>query len=151
MPERVDVDDDVAALKENIEQTERLIKAVNEVSSGVRKGEIDPELLARLDLDAKTARGFGKAFDRTKTEDKKIGVTTRDGADDGKPEKDDNVKEGDQVHETGVRPEITDTVDTRSGDLSADKLRELIESGKVDVSPEYRRLVERYFADLDKK
>lgn len=147
-PERVEVNDDVAALKDQMERARELIKSLNDVSNGVRKGEIDPELLGRLDVARDPGRGGGEAFDRSKTQDKEIGVTSRDAARGDGAEKDGRKDDASDTHKSGDRPTIVDTARVTSGDLSADKLRELIESGRIDVSPEYRRLVERYYREL---
>lgn len=131
-----------------MERARELIKSLNDISNGVRKGEVDPELLGRLDVARDPRRGAGGTFDRSKTQDKEIGVTSRDAEKGSGSEKDTKKDAEDDSHKSADRPAVVDTARVVLGDLSADKLRELIESGRVDVSPEYRRLVERYYREL---
>ena len=127
-----------------------MIRSLNEVSSRVREGEIDDKLLAKLGVAHNTARRAGTPFDKSKTQDKKIGVLTRDAEDKDKtqePKKDG----GEKIFETDEKPNIVDTPKIRVGDLPPDKIRELIDAGKVNVSPEYRRLIDYYFGELSEK
>jgi hypothetical protein len=149
--ERGDVEGDVDALREQLDRAARLIKSLNEVSNGVRRGEVDPELLAALNLTEEPGvrGGDGEAFDRSKTENKELELLTRDRAGDREPPgaegKDDP---GEKIYETPETPHLVDSPTLKAGDLSPDEVRKLVESGRVDVSPEYRRLVERYFGQL---
>lgn len=150
-PERVDVDEAVDALKQQVGLARELIKSLNEVSNGVRKGEVDDELLGRLDIAKETGRrGGGEAFDRGKTENKEIGVLSRDPDD---PQGDTARREAprEKVYESDETANVTETVTVKTGDLPPDKIRKLVESGKVAVSPEYRRLIERYFGEISEK
>ena len=149
--ERSEVDDNVDGLKQHVKKTQDLIKSLNEVSNGVRKGEVDPDLLAKLNVAREEARrGAGEAFDRSETEDKEIGVTSRDPNNpNAKPGQAKDGKDG--IFESGARPEVVESSELKTGDLSPDKLRDLVESGKINVSPQYRRMIERYLAELSEK
>ena len=150
MTERGEVDVDADALNEQIARAKELIKFLNEISSGVRKGEVDPDLLTHLATTEEERGKTGKAFDKSKTEDKELGVKSRDVEDKGE-QRDEDRKPKEEIHESKDKPEIVDSSPIRAGDLTADKVRKLIESGKIVVSPEYRRLIERYFGALSEK
>ena len=149
-PKRVELGDKVDALKVQIKRTEDLIKSLNEVSSRVREGEIDDKLLAKLGVARNAARRAGTPFDKSKTQGKEIGVLTRDDKGKGKtqePKKDG----GEKIFESDEKPNIVDTPKIKIGDLPPDKIRELIDAGEVNVSPEYRRLIDYYFGELSEK
>ncbi len=149
--ERVDTDETVEALKQQIKEVAKLVKSLNEISAGVRKGEVDPELLGRLNISGEALRrAAGRPFEKDKTEGKEIGVLSRD-PEGEKGDQDPERDGGEKIHKTDVKAEVVDSPELRAGDLSPDKIRELIESGKVPVSPEYRRLVDRYFGELSEK
>ena len=61
------------------------------------------------------------------------------------------AKQKDDIYKSKDEPTIVDSALIKSGDLPPDKIRKLIESGRVDVSPEYRRLIERYFGELSEE
>ena len=91
----------------------------------------------------------GEAFDKSETQDKKLEVRTRDKEEKGGEEEGDKHKE--KIHESDEQPEIVDSAKIKSGDMTPDKIRRLLEAGEVDISPEYRRIVERYFGELSEK
>jgi hypothetical protein len=146
------VSDDVATLKEQVGRAAELVKSLNKISSSVRKGEVDPTLLAKLDVAAESGPRGGEAFDRSKTENKDVGVLTRDPAakDAKKPGEEGTRPE--QIFEAMRKPDGAESGSAlKSGNLTPDKIRKLVDAGKLDVSPEYRRLIERYFAELSEK
>jgi hypothetical protein len=77
-------------------------------------------------------------------------VTSRDRPGDaGRP--DDPSDTGrERIHDGGAA-EVVRSPEARQGDTPADKLDKLTESGKLNVSPEYRRIVERYLGELSEK
>ena len=116
----------------------------------MRRGEVDPDLLASLDVPDAGRRG-GEAFDKSQTENKRIGARAGDKGAAAEEDKGDGGKRSEQIHKDDGKPEIVNSTKIRSADMSPDKIQKLVESGQVDVSPEYRRIVERYFGELSEK
>jgi len=148
---RSKLDRQVDALRAKVGEALKLIESLNEVSDNVRRGKVSPDLLARFNLPEAPRGKGGEAFDRGETADAKLGVRTRDKEDERDESGEPDAGRTQDIHDTGEKPDIVDKAEIRSGDLTADQVRRLVESGKIDVSPEYRRLVERYFAELSEK
>jgi len=127
------------------------VRWLNEISEGVRRGEVDPELLTRLASVGGEARRAGSSpFDRRETRGRTVGVLTREeGGEAGPGAGAEPHRE--RIHEGDGGPALVEEVTAEAVTLSADEVRRLIESGEVDVSPEYRALVERYFGALSEK
>jgi len=151
VPQRRDVTPDTDALNEQIARSAELVRWLNEISEGVRRGEVDPELLTRLASVGGEARRAGSSpFDRRETRGRTVGVLTREeGGEAGPGAGAEPHRE--RIHEGDGGPALVEEVTAEAVTLSADEVRRLIESGEVDVSPEYRALVERYFGALSEK
>ena len=129
----------------------KLVDDLNDISDRVRRGEVDDELLAYLGIAGEELRNVGRAFDKSTTQDKQIEALTRD-ADLGKEgERGNDAAGSDAIHESEQKTGAGETVRIDSGDLPPDEVRKLVESGDVDISPEYRRLIERYFGELSEQ
>jgi hypothetical protein len=91
-----------------------------------------------------------EAFDRTRTENRELGVLTRDRAAEGEPGKKPDNDRREKVFDGG-NPEVVRSPEARQGDTAADKLDSLSESRKLDISPQYRRPVEKYLGKLSEQ
>ncbi len=118
------------------------------MSSQVRKGEVDPQLLGRLGLTVEAMRKAGEAFDKSRTESRKIGELSREEG--GGDKEGAGARPGEQVHDGGSAPAVAGSAQVRSGDLPSDAGRER-DVSTYDISPEYRRIVERYRAEISEK
>ncbi|MFO7899275.1 MAG: hypothetical protein R6V58_09460 [Planctomycetota bacterium] len=117
----------------------------------MRRGDVDPELLARLDIDPDQGRlSAANPFDRSKTEGKELETVTDDGGEPGNAEKAQDEHEP-ALHEETVRPEVVEGADLTANDLRPDRTKKMLESGEIDVSPIYRRLIDHYFGQLSEQ
>ena len=126
-----------------------LVESLNELAEAVRRGEVDEELLSEATEAAREARSkHAEAFDRDATEGETLAAKPDEGEADGaeaaaEDEHVEDIHEADGV--AGGSGEVKD------GDSSPDEVRRLVESGEVDMSPEYKRLAERYFSVLSEQ
>ena len=95
-----------------------------------------------------TARNMGQAFDKSKTDNKEVSVLTRDADNKNGNKPADDAGHKETIYSGSAKSGAADSAPAKSTDMSPDAIRKLIEAGSVDVSPEYRRLIERYFGEL---
>ena len=120
-------------------------KVIEVVREQLRKGQVDEKLLKQLGWDDQQLAAFVKKYDQLfgdrDPEKLRSQLPTQTGADETKLAGEDDLRFGSGADER-LRGK-------QSGESrSADDLKELIESGRLKLGPEYQRLLEEYYKAL---